>query len=104
MSLRALGVQAFLRRDAQESRLSGRGVRARADGALTADVLHVYPTALKAEGVLRARARAAGCLLGHRVTTFPELTDALDRDLGAPAHVLEPEMAAAVLAPALEAP
>jgi len=56
------------------------------------------------EGVLRERARAAGCLLGHRVTTFPELTDALARDLGAPAHVLEPEMAAVVLARALEAP
>ncbi|HUE29350.1 MAG TPA: hypothetical protein VMR79_00665, partial [Verrucomicrobiae bacterium] len=54
--------------------------------------------------MLRERARAAGCLLGHRVTTFPELTDALARDLGAPAHVLEPEMAAVVLARALEAP
>ena len=54
--------------------------------------------------MLRERARAAGCLLGHRVTTFPELTDALARDLGAPARVLEPEMAAVVLARALEAP
>src|SRR5207244_5572402 len=39
----------------------------------------------------------------HRVTTFPGLTDALARDLGASAHVLEPEMAAVGLAPPLEA-
>src|SRR5438874_581720 len=104
LSLWAVGVEAVLRRHAQESRLSGRRVRARVGGSLTADVLYVCPTALKAGGVLRERARAAGCLVGHRVTTFPELTDALARDLGAPAHVLEPEMAAVVLARALEAP
>ena len=67
-------------------------------GALTAEILSVYPTALKAESVLHQRARAAGCLLDHRVTTFPELTDALARELGVPARVLEPEMAAVVLA------
>ena len=38
------------------------------------------------------------------MTTFPELTDALARDLGVPARVLEPEMAAVVLARAIEAP
>src|SRR5207247_9961027 len=94
LSLRAVGVEAVLRRHAQESRLSGRRVRARVDGSLTADVLYVYPTALKAEGVLRERARAAGCLLGHRVTSFPELTDALARDLGAPARLPGPQPAA----------
>jgi hypothetical protein len=79
-------------------------VRPGVGGALTADTLHVYPTALKAVSELHDKARAAGCLLGHRLTTFPELTDALARDLGAPARVLEPEMAAVVLARALERP
>ena len=55
---------------------------------LTADTLTVYPTALKAESVLRQQARSLGCLLGPRVTTFPQLTDALARDLGAPSRVL----------------
>src|SRR5215510_11592920 len=71
-------------------------------GALSADVLTVYPTALKAGHVLRERVRAAGCLLGSHVTTFPELTDALARDLGATPRVLEPEMAAVVLAHAVD--
>ena len=51
------------------------------DGPLTADTLYLYPTALKAEAVLHDRAGAAGALLAHRVTTFPELTDALAREL-----------------------
>ena len=68
-------------------------------GSLTiVDTLVVYPTALKAESELRARARKHGCQLGHRVTTFPELTDALARDLGTPARVLDPELSAVVLA------
>ena len=79
-------------------------MRARVGGALTPETLYVYPTALKAASVLHERARSTGCLLGHRVTTFPELTDALARDLGAPARVLEPEMAAVVLARALARP
>ncbi|HYR97215.1 MAG TPA: hypothetical protein VEM57_10790, partial [Candidatus Binatus sp.] len=77
-------------------------MRAYVGGALTPETLHVYPTALKAASALHERARTTGCLLGHRLTTFPELTDALARDLGAPARVLEPEMAAVVLARALE--
>jgi len=77
-------------------------VRAYDDGTLTADTLQVYPTALKARSVLQEHARTAGCLLGHRVTTFPELTDDLARDLGVTARVLDPEMAAVVLADALQ--
>jgi len=38
------------------------------------------------------------------VTTFPELTDALARDLGTPARVLDPELSAVVLARALARP
>jgi len=74
------------------------------DGPLTADTLYLYPTALKAEAVLHDRAGEAGALLAHRVTTFPELTDALARELTPPARLLEPEMAAVVLAHALDAP
>ncbi len=54
--------------------------------------------------MLRARARDAGCLLGHRITTFPQLTDDLARDLGVAVRVLEPEMAAVVLMRALDRP
>jgi RecB family exonuclease len=79
-------------------------VRAHGDGSLTADTLYVYPTALKAESVLHERARVAGCLLGYRVTTFPQLTDALARELGVSPRVLGPEMAAVVLARALDRP
>jgi superfamily I DNA/RNA helicase len=79
-------------------------VGARVVEPLSADRLVVYPTALKAASVLRERARVEGCLLGHRVTTFPELTDALARDLDVPARVLEPEMAAVVLERALARP
>lgn len=43
-------------------------------------VLTIYPTALKVEDVLTARARAGDVSLGHRLTTFPELVDALDRE------------------------
>ena len=71
---------------------------------MTPDTLYVYPTALKAGSVLRERARGAGCVLAHRVTTFPELADALARDLGVTPRVLEADMAAVVLARAVEAP
>jgi hypothetical protein len=67
----------------------------------SAGTLYVYPTALKAESVLRQGVLGAGCLLGHRVTTFPQLTDGLARDLGLATRVLEPEMATVVLARAL---
>jgi RecB family exonuclease len=73
------------------------------EGELTAATLVVYPTALKAAAALRDEARRVGPVVGRRVTTFPQLTDALARDLGAPARVLEPAMAAVVLRRALEA-
>jgi len=38
--------------------------------------LALYPTARKVEDVLE-RESARGCVLGHRVTTFPQLTEAL---------------------------
>lgn len=71
-------------------------------GALSGDTLFVYPTALKADDVARAEARTNGCLLGHRITTFPQLLDALARDLGVGTRVLEPHLAAVVLARATE--
>ncbi|HJQ84225.1 MAG TPA: hypothetical protein VKA21_09125, partial [Candidatus Binatia bacterium] len=73
-------------------------------GTLTTGVLAVYPTALKAEDVLHGLARQAPAQVGHRVTTFPELTDRLARDLGVPARVVPPEIAAVVLAHALDRP
>jgi hypothetical protein len=66
-------------------------------GPLNGAELHVYPTALKAGAALRDQARAAGPLLGYRTTTFPQLTDALARDLGISLRILDPEMAAVVL-------
>jgi hypothetical protein len=70
--------------------------------ALSSDTLFVYPTALKADDVARTAARAEGCLLGHRITTFPQLVDALSHDLDVGTRVLEPHLAAVVLARALE--
>jgi ATP-dependent helicase/DNAse subunit B len=72
------------------------------EGQLTASTLVVYPTALKAAAALRDEARRTGPVVGRRVTTFPQLTDALARDVGAPSRVLEPAMAAVVLRRALE--
>ncbi len=72
------------------------------EARLSPDTLVVYPTALKAEAVLHGAARAGRVLLGHRLTTFPELTDALARDLGVTARTLGPEMAAVVVAHALD--
>lgn len=71
-------------------------------GPLSSDTLFVYPTALKADDVAHAAARSGGCLLGHRITTFPQLVDALARDLGVGTRVLEPHLAAVVLAQALD--
>src|SRR5438552_350478 len=65
-------------------------------------VLTIYPTALKAESVSHEEVRRHGPLVGARVTTFPELTDALARDLGVSACVVAPETAAVVLAHVLE--
>ncbi len=45
-------------------------------------VLAIYPTAHKVEHLLKRESRAKGCLLGHRVTTFPQVTDALWRETG----------------------
>ncbi len=50
----------------------------------TISVLTIYPTALKVEEVLKARARAGDPSLGHRLTTFPELIETLDREAGGP--------------------
>jgi len=77
-------------------------VRADDARALSADTIVVYPTALKAESVLRARVARGGVLLGHRVTTFPELTDTLAADLGVASRVIDPDLAVVVLARALE--
>ena len=71
-------------------------------GPLSSDTLFVYPTALKVDDVARAAARSSGCLLGHRITTFPQLVDALAHDLGVGGRVLEPHLAAVVLARALQ--
>jgi ATP-dependent helicase/nuclease subunit B len=79
-------------------------VRATQVGKLSARTVYVYPTALKAASVLREQARTDGCLLGHRVTTFPQLTDALARDLGVAQRVLDDELAAVILAHAVERP
>ena len=47
--------------------------------------------------MIRERARSAGALLGHGVTTFPQLTEALARDYRVCPRVLPPELAAVVL-------
>ena len=54
--------------------------------------------------MVRERARTAGVLLGHGVTTFPQLTEALARDYRVAPHVLPPELAAVVLESALLEP
>ena len=43
-------------------------------------VLAIYPTAHKVEDLLKRESQAKGCLLGHRVTTFPQVNDALWRE------------------------
>ena len=45
-------------------------------------LLAIYPTAHKVDDLLKRESRAKGCLLGHRVTTFPQVTDALWRETG----------------------
>ncbi|MBV8359869.1 MAG: exodeoxyribonuclease V subunit gamma [Deltaproteobacteria bacterium] len=45
-------------------------------------VLTIYPTAHKVEDLLKRESQAKGGLFGHRVTTFPQLTDALWREAG----------------------
>ena len=47
--------------------------------------------------MIRERARSVGALLGHGVTTFPQLTEALARDYRVCPRVLPPELAAVVL-------
>jgi len=78
-------------------------VRAPEAEPLSPDTLFVFPTALKARTVLRDEARRQGAVVGARVTTFPQLTESLARDLRVHARVLEPELAAIVLAHALQA-
>jgi len=45
-------------------------------------VLAIYPTAHKVEDLLKRESQAKGCLLGYRVTTFPQVTDTLWREAG----------------------
>jgi hypothetical protein len=64
-------------------------------------VLTIYPTALKVEEVLKARARAGAVSLGHRLTTCPELIDALDAELPDAPIVLSDALAAVLFREAL---
>ncbi len=43
-------------------------------------VLAIYPTAHKVEDLLKRQSRAKGILLGHRLVTFPQVTDSLWRE------------------------
>src|SRR5437868_2143559 len=67
----------------------------------TTSVLAIYPTALKVAAVLHARARAGDVSLGHRLTTFPELVDALDREIVGAAPVAEEAIATIAMREAL---
>ncbi|HKV53218.1 MAG TPA: PD-(D/E)XK nuclease family protein [Candidatus Binataceae bacterium] len=51
-------------------------------------LLAIYPTARKVEDVLKRDSAGMGCLLAHRITTFPQLTDALLREITALPTVL----------------
>ena len=64
-------------------------------------VLTIYPTALKVAAVLRARARGGNVSLGHRLTTFPELVDALDREIGGATPVVGEALATLAMHDAL---
>ncbi len=66
-----------------------------------ASVLAIYPTGLKVEDVLVARARAGDPSLGHRFTTFPELMDALDREHSDARPVIADALATLVMRAAL---
>jgi superfamily I DNA/RNA helicase/RecB family exonuclease len=44
--------------------------------------LAIYPTAAKVEDLLKRESQAKTCLLHYRVTTFPQVTDALWREAG----------------------
>src|SRR5216683_1355272 len=43
-------------------------------------LLAIYPTAHKVEDLLKRQSQEKGCLLAHRVMTFPQITDALGRE------------------------
>jgi superfamily I DNA/RNA helicase/RecB family exonuclease len=43
-------------------------------------LLAIYPTAHKVEDLLKRQSRRTGCILGYRLTTFPQVTDALWRE------------------------
>jgi ATP-dependent helicase/nuclease subunit B len=45
-------------------------------------MLAIYPTAHKVEDLLKRESRARHCVLDHRVTTFPQVTEALWREAG----------------------
>src|SRR5215831_18712646 len=53
-------------------------------------VLAIYPTAHKVEDLLKRESREQACLLGHRVTTFPQVTDALWREAGIARVIIGP--------------
>jgi RecB family exonuclease len=43
-------------------------------------LLAIYPTARKVEDVLKRASQVRSCVLGHHITTFPQLTEALWRE------------------------
>jgi superfamily I DNA/RNA helicase len=45
-------------------------------------LLAIYPTAHKVEDLLKRQSLKTGCVLGYRLTTFPQITDALWREAG----------------------
>ncbi|MBV8774955.1 MAG: exodeoxyribonuclease V subunit gamma [Deltaproteobacteria bacterium] len=47
-------------------------------------LLAIYPTSHKVEDLLKRQSRVQRILLGHRVTTFPQITDALWREASIP--------------------
>ena len=53
-------------------------------------VLAIYPTAHKVEDLLKRESLAHGCLLGHRLTTFPQVIETLWREAGIARVMLGP--------------
>lgn len=64
---------------------------------LSPDTLYIYPTAQKARAVVRDGARRGVAVFGQRVMTFPELVDALGRELGGCPPLIERPLAALAL-------
>jgi ATP-dependent helicase/nuclease subunit B len=53
-------------------------------------LLAIYPTAYKVEDLLKRNSRARSVLLGHRLTTFPQVVDALSREAALPYRNIGP--------------